>query len=213
MQRIQSVLLMLSLGLLSQTTIAQANYTGSFIVDPYYGAPNLDRLLWDAPGDASNAVDYRTRGFGPFGIRGEYMIADQFGLGVDVIYSTIFTSYTDIDSIYNGVTDTYDAQRTDVTNTNRRLRVQLRFNYHFIVSNPNLDAYMGVGAGSNTRFRKTYENGVELEDDSNYIDFALIPVSFRVSVGMRYYFSRIVGINAEIGLGGPLISAGLSFRL
>jgi hypothetical protein len=204
---------MLSLVLFAQNTTAQANYMGSFILDPYYGAPNLDRFLWDTPSDASNVSDYKSRGFGPFGIRGEYMLADQFGLGFDVIYASIFSSYTEIDSIYNGVTDTFDPQRTDVTNTNRRLRVQLRFNYHFAVSNPNLDAYMGVGAGSNTRFRRTSENGVELEDNTDYLDFEVIPVSFRICTGMRYYFSPIIGINAELGLGGPLISAGLSFRL
>ena len=85
---------------------------------------------------------------------GEYMLADQFGLGFDVIYASIFSSYTELILFTMELRIRLILQRTDVTNTNRRLRVQLRFNYHFAVSNPNLDAYMGVGAGSNTRFRK-----------------------------------------------------------
>ncbi|ASS50102.1 MAG: hypothetical protein A3D31_11070 [Candidatus Fluviicola riflensis] len=211
MQRVKSITILFSLVLLVQNVNAQANYAGSFIIDSYYGGPNLDRLLWDT-GDATNVIDYTSRGVGPLGLRGEYMLADQFGLGFDVIYATIRNSYTEIDSVYNSATDSFDAAHTDVETKNRRLRVQLRFNYHFAVSNPNLDAYMGIGAGSNTRFRSRHENGVEVEDN-NFLDFEVIPVSFRISAGMRYYFSPIIGINAELGLGGPLISAGLSFRL
>lgn len=211
MQRMKSIIILLSLVLTAKNTSAQANYMGSLIIDPYYGAPNLDRLLWDTE-DASNVTNYRSQGIGPFGIRGEYMLADQFGLGFDVIYATIRSSYTEVDSVYNGVTDSFDAVETDVETKNRRLRVQLRFNYHFTISNPNLDAYMGIGAGSNTRFRTRHENGVEVEDN-DYPDLAVVPVSFRICTGMRYYFSPMIGINAEIGLGGPLISAGLSFRL
>lgn len=213
MQFVKSCVLFFVLVLVAQHTKAQANYMGSLIVDPYYGAPNLDRLLWETSGSGTNVTDYKSSGVGPFGARAEYMISDQFGLGLDIIFASIHTSYTEYLTVYNGVTDTFDSTRTEVDSKNRRLRVQLRFNYHFAVSNPNLDAYVGVGAGSNTRFNKTYENGVELKDDSNYYGIAVVPVSFRLSVGMRYYFSRIVGINAEIGLGGPLISAGLSFRL
>ncbi|HLP56806.1 MAG TPA: outer membrane beta-barrel protein [Fluviicola sp.] len=212
MQRIKSVLFILSFVLLAQKAHAQANYMGSFIVDPYYGAPNLDRLLWDTGSGATNVSGYASKSIGPFGIRGEYMLSDQFGLGFDLIYATLRTSYTEIDSVYNSSTDSFDAVKTDVETKNRRLRMQLRFNYHFAVSNPNLDAYMGVGAGSNTRFRSRLENGVEVEDTDN-LELAVIPVSFRICAGMRYYFSPFVGINAELGLGGPLISAGLSFRL
>lgn len=211
MHRMKSVIVLLLVVLAGQNTNAQANYMGSIILDPYYGVPNLDRLLWDT-GEASNVANYSSRSAGPFGIRGEYMLADQFGLGFDVIFATLRSSYTQVDSVYNGTTDSFDAVETDIETRNRRLRVQLRFNYHFAISNPNLDAYMGVGAGSNTRFRTRNENGVEVEED-DYFDFEVIPVSFRICTGMRYYFSPKIGVNAELGLGGPLISAGLSFRL
>ncbi len=211
MQRVKSVIAILFLVLLAQNTTAQANYMGSLIIDPYYGVPNLERLLWEADG-GGNAVDYRSQGIGPFGIRGEYMLADQFGLGFDIIYVTVRSRYTDITSVYNSTTDSFDDIETDVDSKNRRLRVQVRFNYHFDVSNPNLDAYMGIGAGSNTRFRTRYENGVEV-DDNDAADYEIIPVSFRICTGMRYYFSPKIGVNAELGLGGPLVSFGVSFRL
>ena len=69
MQRIQSILVMLFLVLLRKTQHAQANYMGSFIVDPYYGAPNLDRLLWDTPRECKQCNRLQKQGFGPFGIR------------------------------------------------------------------------------------------------------------------------------------------------
>lgn len=41
----------------------------------------------------------------------------------------------------------------------------------------------------------------------------LIPVSARICTGLRYYFSPNVGVNMELGLGGPMISAGISCKI
>jgi len=94
----------------------------------------------------------------------------------------------------------------------KRLRIHVRFNYHFDISNPNLDGYAGIGAGTNNRFRSAYENGVEL-DDTGIGNQTLIPVSARICAGLRYYFTENLGLKLELGLGGPVISGGLSIRL
>ena len=41
----------------------------------------------------------------------------------------------------------------------------------------------------------------------------LIPVSARIALGMRYYFNNNIGINSELGIGGPMLSVGVSVRL
>jgi hypothetical protein len=40
----------------------------------------------------------------------------------------------------------------------------------------------------------------------------LLPFSMRLCTGIRYYFSDNIGANMELGLGGPLVSLGLSLK-
>lgn len=193
---------------------AQALSQGSVVVDAYYGFPNLGKSFYKNLEDASNVEGYKATGVGPLGIRGEYMISDRIGLGVDLIYNSNRITYVQIDSTYNGNTDTYTVTRNESERLMQRLRVQARINFHFEVNNPDLDAYFGIGAGTNNRFRKYWENGVEVEDTytSGASNLTLVPVSFRLCTGLRYYFTENIGVNMEIGLGGPLISGGLSMK-
>ena len=195
----------------SNLSLAQANTQGSVIIDPYYGFPNFGASFSKNFETAGNS-DLKVKGLGPLGLRAEYMLADKIGVGVDVIFNNYDLTYRSTDSLYNGATDTWTTTVNENEYKMNRLRIQARFNYHFEVNNPNLDAYLGIGAGSNNRFRKAYENGVEVTDDADLGNLTLLPVSFRFCTGLRYYFTENIGMNAEIGLGGPLISAGLSLR-
>lgn len=189
----------------SSNLFAQAVSTGNFILDAYYGAPNLGKAFYQSIEDASSTENFSATGIGPAGLRGEYMIGETFGLGFDVIYNSNNIKYTQIDSL--NPSNTYNYERTM-----NRLRVQLRFNFHFDVTNPNLDTYFGIAAGTNSRFRRLYIDGIESVEDNFLGSGVLVPVSLRLCGGMRYYFNQYIGMNAEIGLGGPLVSAGLSVR-
>lgn len=189
----------------SSSLFSQAVSTGNFIFDAYYGAPNFGKNFYQSIEDAAATQNFTASGIGPAGLRGEYMIGETFGLGFDVIYNSNNIKYNQVDSLNTTILNTYER-------TMNRLRVQFRFNFHFDVANPNLDTYFGVAAGTNTRFRKYYVNGVESTNDSFTGSGTLIPFSMRVCTGMRYYFNQNIGLNAEIGLGGPLVSAGLSFK-
>ncbi len=204
---VSSFTLVLSMG----NSFGQGVSQGNVIIDAYYGFPNFGKSFLKAVEDAnSGATNFKAGGIGPAGLRVEYMIADRIGLGVDVIYNSNSSSFTSIDSIYNG--------NTGATETNsleykmQRVRAQLRFNYHFNITNPALDSYIGVGAGTNNRFRSTLENGVDITDNDGLSDFTLVPFSLRIAAGLRYYFTDNIGLNTEIGLGGPLVSAGLSIK-
>lgn len=159
--------------------------------------------------EAADADNFDTGGIGPAGLRMEYMLGDQIGLGLDVIYNSNRASYVETDTIYNS--NGSQIETNSYEQTMQRLRIHVRFNYHFDISNPNLDGYFGVGAGTNNRFRTAYENGVELEE-TGLDDLTLIPFSARICVGTRYYFTDNFGLNCELGLGGPVISAGLSVK-
>jgi hypothetical protein len=213
MKRITTLLMAAATVVAGNLVFSQANSQGNFIIDPYYGAPNLGKSFWSSIEDANGTSSFKATGVGPMGLRGEYMVSDRIGVGFDFIYNSNNISYTDTDTLYDSGTDTYYTQDVEYKRTMNRVRVQARFNYHFDVSNPDLDAYFGVGAGTNNRFRKFYREGVEETDDfEGSGNLTLIPVSFRLCTGLRYYFTENIGLNAEIGLGGPLVSAGVSIR-
>lgn len=194
--------------LISFNASSQAVAKGTIIIDPYYGAPNFGKKFISGLQDENTTLKTGgVKGLGPMGLRAEYMLADKFGLGVDFIYNS-----TSIDLARDSFDNSGNFYKTYTgTGSMNRIRVQLRFNYHF-VSTDNLDAYFGVGAGSNTRIWKTKSNDPTY-DFNEKTKGTLLPVSMRIAVGMRYYFIPNLGLNAEIGLGGPLISAGLSFKI
>lgn len=203
-------MLVLSMG----NSFGQGVSQGNVIIDAYYGFPNFGKSFLQAVEDAnSGATNFKAGGIGPAGLRVEYMIADRIGLGVDVIYNSNSSSFTSIDSTYNGNTDTWSTESNSLEYKMQRVRAQLRFNYHFNITNPNVDSYIGIGAGTNNRFRTTLENGIDITENDGISNFTLLPFSMRMAAGLRYYFSDNIGINAEIGIGGPVISGGLSVRL
>ena len=164
---------------------------GNVIIDPYYGFPNWGKAFSDLIVDPGG--DVKTTGLGPLGGRVEDMLGDKFGLGVDFIYNTYSYTYSTF-----GIVEDYQMSRT---------RVHLRFNIHF-GDNENLDTYFGVGAGLNSR-KLTWTYGTT---DLSIGEAALLPVSMRFALGMRYYFHENIGFNVEIGLGGPTISLGPSIK-
>lgn len=204
----KKVLLFAGILLSSALSFGQAAEQGNIIIDPYYGFPNFGKSL--AETTAEGLSDVNITGYGPTGLRVEYLLGDQFGIGVDAIFNGFGVEGTSRDTVgydvnANPVVETYTARATM-----NRMRIQARFNYHFDLSSPDLDIYMGLGAGTNIRKYKYEEDGVENPDQT--ISGSLIPVSFRFATGMRYYFTDNIGLNAELGLGGPVISAGLSFK-
>ena len=202
--KIKKIVGLIALCMLPILSIGQINNEGTFIFDPYYGFPNFGKVFVNDIDNASS--DVSTIGIGPMGIRAEYMLADKFGVGIDFIYNSINGTYQ-IDSLnFDGsIFQSYDTKLAM-----QRYRVQVRMNYHF-VTNDRLDAYVGFGVGTNTR-RFVYST-----DKPNAEEYSssgsLIPVSARIALGMRYYFNNNIGINSELGIGGPMLSVGVSVRL
>lgn len=187
----------------AQTQVQQ----GNIIIDPYYGGPNFGKsLIGTAEFD-----EFTVTGIGPAGIRAEYMLSDNFGMGVDFIYNSTTVNTTLDSTAYNEETYQYDVVDTyDLKLYARRYRVQLRANYHFAQTD-NLDAYIGVGAGTNIRtfgFKTDFPNYERAS-----LSGALFPVSMRLALGTRYYITDNIGFNVELGLGGPVVSGGLSLKI
>jgi hypothetical protein len=182
---------------------AQSVEKGDIIIDPYYGAPNFGKIAAKAfPVVNDKVID----GTGPFGLRAEYMLRDKIGVGIDYIYNAFSISGT-IDSIN---TEIEYFQSFGYKVKIARTRVQARFNYHF-VRKEKVDMYVGLGAGINLRKPTVSTDMLSRKEYSGTV--ALIPVSARFALGFRYYFIRHIGLHAELGVGGPLVSAGLSIKI
>jgi hypothetical protein len=196
--------------LLSFNTFSQSLFVGNHVIEPYIGFPNVTKYvpmlaLSQEPDSITSYV-----GLPPSGFRYSYMLTDDISFGVDVMFDRSRKDFVSTDTVFqNGGWQylSYEGQRTQT-----RLRLQARMNFHLPISQPNADSYIGLGFGSNNRWVKDYKNGV-LDRELKGSDAILIPFSMRVCYGYRYFFNYNLGIVGEIGIGGPLVSLGLSYKL
>jgi len=200
MKKLILPLLALTMMLAPTKTNAQALEQGNVIIDAYYGFPNLYSAIFKAAYESSNSTGLTLGSQGPLGIRAEYLITDKVGFGIDLGMNSSSISYSEAD-INNNI---YDYKFTT-----RKIGAIFTFNYHF-VENDKLDAYFVVGGGyGNRTFKFT-------STDPNYIEESvesIIPISYKIGLGMRYFFTENIGANLALGLGqGGLVNAGISAK-
>jgi hypothetical protein len=136
----------------------------------------------------------------PLFFKGEYMVSDYFGLGLNVNYSTFDANFK-IDTFYKG---SLNANRTSIL---------FRGNAHFAKLIPNAenwDPYIGASFGYH-RMKLNYL------DDSPYtpLDGGLVvplPISFEATAGIRYFFFPNVGSYLEIGITRAFAQIGVTAK-
>ena len=215
----KKIFTLLSIALLSTTSLfAQSPVTiGNVIIDPYVGIPNWANSIMFSKYDASNTdgTQENVRNYAvngsmlSYGGRFEYLLAENFGLGADVNYevSGFNFDYDDVDTVTLQVTNFhYDY-------TAKKIRVMARFNYHF-VQNDRLDVYAGFAGGYKHINRTGYQENISTGNRNEVGgSSALIPVTLRVAIGTRVYFTENIGAMVELGaFGGGLLQFGLSAK-
>jgi hypothetical protein len=195
----------------AQTPVEQ----GNFIIDAYAGIPNwANAILYnnvEPDENQSNVQDYKVNGsMLSYGGRFEYMVADNMGVGADVNYEVSGFNYD-----YDAVTG-YDGSGNPIYSTYnidyraKKLRIMARLNYHF-VQNDRVDVYSGFAGGYKSVNRVTETTDPSYDDSE--LNGALIPVSFRLAIGTRVYFTDNIGAMVELGaFGGALFQFGLSAK-
>jgi outer membrane protein W len=184
---------------------AQVLEEGNVVIDAYYGFPNLYTAVFKAAyANSGTEENIKISGLGPVGIRGEYLLSDKFGIGLDLGFNNTKISYDQLGTDNNGNTVLYKYDYKT-----QKIGAMVTFNYHFI-ENDNLDFYGMLGAGYGNRsftFKSTDPSYVEGSVKS------LIPVASRIGVGLRYFFTDNIGANVALGFGqGGLLNAGISFK-
>lgn len=195
----------------AQTPVEQ----GNFIIDGYAGIPNwANAILYnnvEPDENQSNVQDYKVNGsMLSYGGRFEYMVADNMGVGADINYEVSGFNYD-----YDAVTG-YDGSGNPIYSTYnidyraKKLRIMARLNYHF-VQNDRVDVYSGFAGGYKSVNRVTETTDPNYNDSE--LNGALIPVSFRLAIGTRVYFTNNIGAMVELGaFGGALFQFGLSAK-
>lgn len=164
----------------------------NILIDAFYGWPYFNGVLLRSLSNANNLSNVKNTNH--LGARFEFMLDEKIGLGGEFTYADAGVNYQ------SGTTGNWEKAGVS------KIRILGRFNYHFGTTEK-IDPYFALGAG----YKRTtyYDSGASnLNQTLN-----LVPVSFKLALGMRVFFDDLIGLNAEIGIGGPLISAGFSLKL
>ncbi len=180
-------------------TKAQVVEEGNVIVEAYYGWPNLYTTALKALYTDAYSEGVTVGSIGPLGGRIEYMLSDVVGVGVDVGYVNTTVSYKE--DAGSGNYYNYDISAPKFT-------ALFKMNFHFTKSDK-VDAFGGFGVGYRNRTYKFKTNDPDFVE-SNIESY--FPVGIRASLGIRYFLTENIGLNAEMGLGGPLLSFGISTK-
>ena len=194
---------------------------GNVMIDPYIGVPNWANSLLYSQYDGSNmdVTNYKTIGSAlSYGGRLEYMIADKVGVGADINYEVSGYSFDYLDYQYDAsgavVYINGDPQYRSYTDeyTAKKLRAMFRLNYHFFQSD-RVDVYSGFAAGYKSVKREYTTTPSNPYSTNESFNKALVPVTGRLAIGTKIYFTQNIGAHVELGVfGGGLIQFGLSAK-
>jgi hypothetical protein len=203
MRKLLALLFVGSIGLVH----GQASFQGDHSFELYGGGPNFLKFnFFDGPNSTSTIG---STSIPPSGLRYAYMISNDVSIGVDVMYNSYLQSYVSTDTVF--VNNQWTYLSSNYKDLRSRLRVQARFNFLLPSSSPNLDSYIGLAVGTNSRWEKQWKNDM-LNYSYNSADLVSIPVSARLCYGFRYFFSYNSALGAEIGVGGPLFSVQYTYK-
>ena len=185
---------------------------GDFIIDAFYGYPYvLGNAIKEAFKPSNNAVNNTNvisiTNLNHIGAKFEYMVTEDIGLGLEYTFASVYMNYYNENTTTNGliVKGFYDASLT-------KQRILGRVNFHYATT-AHFDPYASIGAGYKKSVLKTNNPfGIELVDTFNAGILNAFPVSFRLGVGLRYFFNNNIGLNIEAGIGGPLVQGGLTVK-
>ena len=124
----------------------------------------------------------------------DLLVSDLIGLGVDANYRS-----SEFSQKYDDVSGDPQESKYSVAQT----RIMGRMNFH-VATTETVDYYFGFGLGYKLSDR-TFES---TELGATSYDFPSIPVAFRLSTGLRYFFTENVGAHFEVGVGGGSIATG-----
>ena len=201
-----------AMALSTSSASAQALGEGGVSIDAYYGFPNLYNTSFQALYSDGDELNLNVGGIGPVGIRAEYMLADKFGIGVDVSFSSAKVGFDFETSVYNETTNEFDQVTYSEEVRTSKISAMATFNYHFI-DNDKVDFYAMFGAGYKNRNFAFSSNDPAFDEASANVSVTLIPVALRLALGVRYFLTDNIGLSMQLGFGhSGVLNGGLAFK-
>lgn len=196
-------------------SIAQVAHPFRFQV--YTGGPSLLKMAFKISSNYQDKVTYS--GNPSIGFVADYKLKSWFSVGLDVNYrygqmdfdvsdSMFFQEWDDRLDIVLGVFDPFGHYTLKIP----RYRVMANMNFHFLKAYSRSDLYLSLGLGVNKVKPKLYIDGQNLQFLNRYIGRISFPLAYRISMGYAFHFTENFGVFSEVGLGGPIISGGLTAR-
>jgi opacity protein-like surface antigen len=192
-----------------------------FGIDVYHGTPMFFQWLVKTAVSSGLADSYKNEEVtlgGPFGVRGEFNINDEFSIGLDLGYNSVKASAKRTETLYNSSTNSnYEVQYTDEFRSSK-IGAVITFNLR-LYETERFQASGVIGVGYGVRKFAFNSNDPQYDSETygfgdNLFNAPVYPVSFRIGLITRYYFTDNIGLNLGLGIGqGGLLNAGLSFRM
>ncbi|MBL7766263.1 MAG: hypothetical protein JNJ58_09235 [Chitinophagaceae bacterium] len=170
-----------------------------------YGQPRLDKKLFDYH---KTELDFRVVGVGPFFWKVEHGLTRKLSVMLSASYILYKSDWKRLrpDPLYAPLELPFTYQTTL-----HDIAANLRLNYHLFV-NKDWDIYIGGGAGYNY-FKHKDETEYLPEDTTFNAHFKTpYPVSYEMSLGVRYFFLTRTAIYLEAGIGKALFQGGFVFK-
>jgi outer membrane protein W len=188
----------------SETSINKGNYTATF----YFGAPDFLALSLKSAYELNNREkdQLSIKGSIPIGIHVSYFINDNLAIGGEISYESAQMKWRENEP-FLGSDSTHVLISHNYLLNASRIRFLVILNYHFAIKK-NSDWYVGFGLGYS-------HNPIRLITDAPdpvNVSSCFFPITAKTKVGFNYYLAKNIAINAEAGIGGPLLSIGMTIK-
>ena len=188
-----------------------------FRVQVYTGGPSWVKMGVNFSNNYQDEVTYS--GVPLLGVEFDYKIVDWFSIGVDASYRFGQIEFDILDStFYTDINDRWDVDLSEYADPFGhyemkipRFRAMVKANFHVLPAESRADLYFTAGVGYNRAKPRLFLNDNEIKFVNTIGKFSL-PVAYRTSVGYSYHFMNNLGVFAEVGLGGPIVSGGITAR-
>ncbi len=183
----------------------------------YAGGPSFMKMAFKISSKYQD--EFTFSGYPGLGVSLDYKLKSWISVGAEFNYRYGQIDFDISDSaFYEVVNDRFDIVNTvfspfgHYTLKLPRYRFMANMNFHLLKEYSASDLYFSLGLGFNRLKPQLYLNNQSLEILNRYIGFISLPVAYRISLGYSYHFIPSVGIFAELGVGGPIFSGGITAR-
>lgn len=192
----------------------QAMHEGETMFTVYGSYPNFMRYFAQISLLNAEAKAAMTGGIAPLGFQFEHMISNIFGFTVDGIFNSYNARWRHEYNSFDPITGTNINVVSNNSVSQTRYRLLFGLNYHFDeVENEKFNFYAGLAIGMN---RRNLEVSVDdFWNDRFWNDWnnSNYPITTRARVGIRFFATKNIGLNLELGAGGPVLRYGVTYRI